>query len=204
MWKRGRASERERENRMILRLNGERERERTWISFIAGIIIFIIMTTYISQHPHTHIQRERKQTHEFWPAASPPLSLFLTLSHSLFVCAFFSGQECKCALPARVCLPVCLCVCVCGFSCRVNNFNPFVLFPLPAQSPLGELAIYKNKLNWNANFMLIERGFYASEDFYGLPLAFSLFFASLVSRIYRSHISTKSQCHQCVILCNFR
>jgi len=42
---------------------------------------------------------------------------------------------------------------------RVNNFNPFV------QKGGKWQAVYKNKLNWNANFMLIERGFYAAVDF---------------------------------------
>lgn len=65
----------------------------------------------------------------------------LPFSHPLFVCAFFSGRECKCALRTRVC--------VCGlFSCRVNNFNPFVQPPAPP-FPLAVCgqAIYKNKLN---------------------------------------------------------
>jgi len=47
---------------------------------------------------------------------------------------------------------------------RVNNFNPFV-------QKRGCWAVYKNKLNWNANFMLIERGFYAAIDFMSCFLA---------------------------------
>lgn len=80
--------EKDREDRMILRLW---VCERTWISFIAGIIIFIIMTTYISQHPHTH---KHKHTHTWKTSAwilafhHLPLSLSAFLSPVVCLCFF--------------------------------------------------------------------------------------------------------------------
>lgn len=55
-------------------------------------------------HTYMHIYTQGKQAHEFWLFTISPLSPFL--SHPLFVCAFFSGRECKCAPRTRVCLCV--------------------------------------------------------------------------------------------------
>jgi len=74
--------------------------------------------------------------------------------------SFFSRMwECKCCLGFGLAL-----VGRESSRNRVNNFNPFV-------QKRGCWAVYKNKLNWNANFMLIERGFYAAIDFMSCFLA---------------------------------